>query len=68
MKRFSNILFVAHPGADDTEALVKACNDTQSDLLVMGAYSRSRLRQRFFGGVTEYMLHQAKIPVLMLHT
>lgn len=59
---------IATRGTDDPKALVKACNDTKSDLLVMGAYSRSRLRQRFFGGVTEYMLHQAKIPVLMLHT
>lgn len=54
--------------ANDTDALVNAYHDTHSDLLVMGAYSRSRLRQRIFGGVTEFMLHQAKIPVLMLHT
>lgn len=54
-------------GTDAAKALVKACKDTQSDLLVMGAYSRSRLRQRVFGGVTEFMLHRANIPVLMLH-
>ncbi|MFK8029068.1 MAG: universal stress protein [Gammaproteobacteria bacterium] len=42
--------------------------ETNSDLLVMGAYSRSRLRQRIFGGVTEYMLTRASIPVLMLQT
>lgn len=59
---------IAARGTDDAKAIINACNDTNSDLLVMGAYSRSRLRQRFFGGVTEYMLHQAKIPVLMLHT
>jgi nucleotide-binding universal stress UspA family protein len=55
-------------GTDAAKALVKACKDTQSDLLVMGAYSRSRLRQRVFGGVTEFMLDRANIPVLMLHT
>ena len=60
---------VAAPHASDAaEALVEAFQDTHSDLLVMGAYSRSRLRQRIFGGVTECMLHRAKIPVLMLHT
>jgi len=53
---------------DDPKELLKAYQDTRSDLLVMGAYSRSRLRQRIFGGITEYMLHQANIPVLMLHT
>lgn len=55
-------------GNDDAKEIVKAYKDTRSDLLVMGAYSRSRLRQRVFGGVTEFMLYQASIPVLMLHT
>ncbi len=40
---------------------------TESDMLVMGGYSRSRLRQRVFGGFTEYMLSEADIPVFMLH-
>lgn len=59
---------VTATGTDDAKALLKAYQDTHSDLLVMGAYSRSRLRQRIFGGVTEFMLHRANIPVLMLHT
>ena len=52
----------------DAKAIIKGCKESQSDLLVMGAYSRSRLRQRIFGGVTEYMLERANIPVFMLHT
>lgn len=55
-------------GPNDTEALLNAYRDADSDLLVMGAYSRSRLRQRIFGGVTDFMLRRASIPVLMLHT
>jgi nucleotide-binding universal stress UspA family protein len=55
-------------GSDDARAIIKAHKETRSDLLIMGAYSRSRLRQRVFGGVTEFMLYQANIPVLMLHT
>jgi len=55
-------------GSDDNKALITAYKGSTSDLLVMGAYSRSRLRQQIFGGVTEFMLHQANIPVLMLHT
>ena len=54
--------------ASDTKSIIKGYKDTRSDLLVMGAYSRSRLRERMFGGVTEYMLHKANIPVFMLHT
>jgi nucleotide-binding universal stress UspA family protein len=36
-------------------------------LLVMGAYTHSRLRQLVFGGVTRYMLQNADLPVLMAH-
>ena len=39
---------------------------TGSDLLIAGAYSRrSRLREMIFGGVTEYLLHDADMPVLL---
>jgi nucleotide-binding universal stress UspA family protein len=41
--------------------------ETRSDLLVMGAYSRHRLRQLVFGGVTEHMLFKTDLPALMLH-
>jgi nucleotide-binding universal stress UspA family protein len=36
-------------------------------LLVMGAYTRSRLRRMVFGGVTEHVLTNAKIPAFMMH-
>lgn len=42
----------------------QACN---GDLLIAGAYSRSRWRERVFGGTTEFLLHKARIPVLTLH-
>ena len=38
-----------------------------ADLLVIGAYSHSRMRQVVFGGVTEHMLDYAELPVLMAH-
>lgn len=37
------------------------------DLLVMGAYSHSRWRQAVLGGFTRHMIHEAKMPVLMMH-
>jgi len=37
------------------------------DLLVMGAYSRSRLREMVFGGATRDVLAAADVPVLMAH-
>jgi nucleotide-binding universal stress UspA family protein len=36
-----------------------------ADLLVLGAYSRSRMRERIFGGVTQYVFDNAGLPVLM---
>ncbi len=41
--------------------------EQRADLLVMGSYSRSRLRERIFGGVTEHMLTQSKRPILTVH-
>jgi nucleotide-binding universal stress UspA family protein len=38
-----------------------------ADLLVMGAYGRSRLRERTLGGATQYLLHHATIPMLVQH-
>ena len=37
------------------------------DLIVMGAYGHSRLRQAIFGGATRDMLEKARLPVLMAH-
>ena len=45
----------------------KVYRETRSDLLVMGAYSRPRLRQLIFGGVTEHVLFSTDITALMLH-
>ena len=38
--------------------------DVAADLIVMGAYGHSRLRERMFGGTTMSMLEDATIPVL----
>ncbi len=37
------------------------------DLLVMGGYGHSRVREMLLGGVTQYILENATIPVLMAH-
>jgi len=45
--------------------LLAAAKDFDCDLLVMGAYSHSRLRQLFLGGVTRHVLEHATIPLMM---
>jgi nucleotide-binding universal stress UspA family protein len=37
------------------------------DLLIMGAYGQSRLREFILGGATEHVLLAPRIPVLMSH-
>ena len=37
------------------------------DLLVVGGYSRSKIREVVLGGVTGYLLGHADLPVLMVH-
>jgi nucleotide-binding universal stress UspA family protein len=45
--------------------LLAAASEFGCDLLVMGAYSHSRLRQLFLGGVTRHVLEHASVPVMM---
>lgn len=59
---------VSTQGRDQPAEIVAAYKSADSDLLLMGAYSRNRMSQLVFGGVTEYMLKRASIPVLMLHS
>jgi nucleotide-binding universal stress UspA family protein len=48
-------------------ALAAAAAEEGCDLVVMGAYSHSRLRQLILGGVTRHMLGAANLPVFMSH-
>ena len=41
--------------------------ECRSDLLVMGAYGRSRVREFILGGATEHMLREPKVPLLLSH-
>jgi nucleotide-binding universal stress UspA family protein len=48
-------------------ALVSAAVEQQATMIVMGAYTHSRLRQSFLGGVTRHLLTHAPVPLLMSH-
>ena len=49
------------------DILLQHMRDKGADLLVMGAYGHSRLREAILGGATRNMLEQAETPVLMAH-
>ncbi len=45
--------------------MLAAAREFGADLMTMGAYSHSRLRQLILGGVTRHVLENADLPVLM---
>jgi nucleotide-binding universal stress UspA family protein len=45
--------------------LLAAARDFGCDLLAMGAYSHSRLRQLILGGVTRHVLEHGTLPIMM---
>ncbi|MBK8906560.1 MAG: universal stress protein [Rhodospirillales bacterium] len=47
--------------------ILEACRSAGADLLVIGAYTHSRLRELIMGGVTRHVLANARIPLLMAH-
>lgn len=48
------------------ETLERAVAQAGAELLVMGAYGHSRVREYLFGGVTRFFLEDAKGPALLL--
>lgn len=53
--------------ADAADALLKAAEVFEADLIVSGAFGYSRLREWFFGGVTRNLLDRSPICCLMSH-
>ena len=52
---------------DADEIVQSITKDTNSELLVMGGYGHTRLREIVLGGVTRHVLSEMTVPVLMSH-
>lgn len=48
-------------------SLLEKADELDADLLVMGAFTHSRLRQIIFGGITRHVMENAQIPLLLAH-
>jgi nucleotide-binding universal stress UspA family protein len=55
------------PEIDIGAQILSRAADTGADLIVMGGYGHSRLRELVLGGVTRSMLEAMTVPVLMSH-
>lgn len=49
------------------ETLLAAAGAVEADVLVMGGYGHSRVREVIFGGFTRHVLTSADLPILMAH-
>jgi nucleotide-binding universal stress UspA family protein len=61
------VLRVEGDHADAGAVLLERVAALGADLLVMGAYGHSRLRELVLGGATRTVLQRAAVPVLMSH-
>jgi nucleotide-binding universal stress UspA family protein len=58
---------VAETALDIGPALLALAGELEADLMVMGGYGHTRVREVLLGGVTHSVLEAATIPVLMSH-
>lgn len=58
---------IARGDVDVADALLSHAADSGADVMVMGGYGHSRLRQFLLGGVTRSTLRSMTVPVLMAH-
>lgn len=52
---------------DVGDVLLSRAADEAADMIVMGAYGHSRLREYVFGGATRHVLEHMTVPVLLSH-
>ncbi len=49
------------------EEILKFTNDRDADLIIMGAYGHSRIREFIIGSVTSSVLFRSSVPILLGH-
>ncbi|MGH6682892.1 MAG: universal stress protein, partial [Pseudolabrys sp.] len=55
------------PDIDVSSAILSYAADSNADMIVMGGYGHSRLREFILGGVTRGILESMTVPTLMSH-
>jgi nucleotide-binding universal stress UspA family protein len=54
-------------GRSEADAILDAAHEVGADLIVLGAFGHSRLRQMVFGGVTKHLLEATDTPLFVSH-
>jgi nucleotide-binding universal stress UspA family protein len=58
---------ITSPDIDVASTILSYAADSSADLIVMGGYGHSRLREFVLGGATRGILESMTVPVLMSH-
>jgi nucleotide-binding universal stress UspA family protein len=58
---------VASNGETLAKVLIDRVVEREADMIVMGAYTHSRLREYLLGGLTQQVMDGAPVPVLLAH-
>ena len=62
-----DIKHITSPDIDVPSTILSHAADSDADMLVMGGYGHSRLREFILGGTTRGLLESMTVPVLMSH-
>ena len=63
----AKVRYIAAGGAAVPDLLMTEAANIGGDLVIMGAYSHSRMREFVLGGVTRHALRHVVTPLLMMH-
>jgi nucleotide-binding universal stress UspA family protein len=58
---------IISPDSDVPSTILSHAADSSADMIVMGGYGHSRLREFVLGGATRGLLESMTVPVLMSH-
>lgn len=58
---------LASAGRSISQTLLRCARDHNCDLVVMGAYGHTRMREAWFGGVTREMIDGSDTPLFLAH-
>lgn len=59
-----DVEYIGHEG-DPREIVLKVCTEKNADLLLMGAYGHSKVREMLLGSTTAHLINHAECPVLL---
>ena len=58
---------LASAGRSTSQTLLRCAHDHNCNLIAMGAYGHTRMREAWFGGVTREMLDGSDTPLFLMH-